>query len=148
MKQTIQALCLLGAAAFGLSAQTIVAEANLGIQGNKTNTLLYAIPSGDNGMYRISCYVVLTQAASTSSVLPSCGVAYYDNDTAVLEQVPFTLTSALNTVGLNSATFGADTEVFNPTQAGGIYWYTVGYASVGATVMLYDVHVRLEYLGA
>lgn len=109
----------------------------------------YAIPAGLGGMYQVSCYTVATQAATSSSTLPACGLRWTDEDTGV---VPATITmlgtSAANTVGTTGAV-----QYYNPilpikaAASTNVQYVTSGYASSGATPMQFAIHLKVEYLG-
>lgn len=103
------------------------------------------------GTYRLSCYVVITTAATTSSTMPSCSALWTDSDSSAAETVQITTTSAANTVGTNSLsvanTGGAGVAVFQVKSVSNVQFQTSSYASTGGTAMQYAVHVKLEYLG-
>lgn len=120
----------------------------------------YTVPTAQGGFYRVSCYNVVTTAATTSSTMPSCQVVWTDDDANVaIAAVTFTPTSTGNTVGTtNSVACPATcTNATNNNQNGGIVVNakagtniqvpTTGYASTGATAMQYANHVKIEYLG-
>ena len=97
------------------------------------------------GLYRVSCYTVLTTAGTTSSTLPQCAFQFTDADTGVQSaylQITGNLSS--NIVG-TTQTQGFYT--FNAKAGTTIQYATLNYASSGATPMAYAIHVRLEYLG-
>lgn len=111
-------------------------------------TNFYTTSSNQSGLYKISCYTVVTQAATTSSTLPSCQYSWTDKDTGVVE--PFSiLTSAnsANTIGATGAGSVFDTETISAAASSNIRVQATGYASSGATPMLYALHVKIEYLG-
>ena len=123
---------------------------------NIAATALYTVPVGSGGMYRFSAYAVITQAATTSSVLPQVGVEWTDSDTGVDTGTGngafATALDSTNIVGRHGQGWGASgnlgTVVIN-VQAGSVIKYlTSGYSSTGATPLQYAVHVKLEYLGA
>lgn len=94
------------------------------------------------GLYRVSCMLVITQAATTSSTLPDCRVQWNEATTTVAQNTQLTTTSATNVLGQISPT---QTPTFVYTNGGtNINWSTTGYASVGATPMQYGVHLRIE----
>lgn len=144
----------------GLAAE--VAKADQTVQAaNISATTLYAVPAAGAGLYRVSCYVVVTQAASTSSTMPNCQITWTDNDSNTANTtVSVTPTSTGNTVGTTNSTAcpATCTSTFPASQTGGILidarastniqYATAGYASTGGTVMQYAVHVRLEWLGS
>jgi len=120
---------------------------------NIANTTLYTVPTNSAGMYRLSGYVVITQAATTSSVLPRILFQFTDLDTGVLvNQGVLTVTNSNNTVGTNSSTGGTSSSISPNTflvPVGGVIKYQLdSYASSGATPMQFAVHIKLEYLGS
>ncbi len=119
-----------------------------GLAANVGQTVAYTVPSGSPGWYRLSCYVVLTQAATTSSTLPTCQMNFYDNDTGVQKTVTLTYGGQTqNTVGLNGNNGSPAGTAPVYAGAGAINYYTVNYASSGAMPMQYALHVKVEYLG-
>ncbi len=119
-----------------------------GLAANVGQTVAYTVPSGSPGWYRLSCYVVLTQAATTSSTLPTCQMNFYDNDTGVQKTVTLTYGGQTqNTVGLNGNNGSPAGTAPVYAGAGAINYYTSSYASSGATAMQYAMHVKVEYLG-
>lgn len=130
----------------------LVAKADQTAQAaNIGTTILYAVPPNGTGMYRVSAYIMTTQAASVSSSLPQVQIQYTDNDTG--NQTGFfqlTGTQAGNGVGFLGAAlaqlpFGG---VMNCKAGTNINYNTTGYASSGVTPMQYAIHIKLEYLGA
>lgn len=113
-----------------LSAQ--VADANV--------PAFYAVPV--SGMYRVSAYVVLTQAATTSSVMPGCSVSYTEQITSQAVQDIITLSANTNLVGLHTG----GSVIIQASQGTNIGYVTSGYASVGATPMQYAIRVKIEFL--
>ncbi|MGH9352945.1 MAG: hypothetical protein ACRD2G_12420, partial [Terriglobia bacterium] len=104
------------------------------------------------GMYRFSCYVVLTTAATTSSTLPGCYVQYQDADTSVLEYQQVTANNqTANTVGLvgnpacgQSPSTACEDFIFRAAAGVPIKYALSGYASSGTTAMQYAAHIVLE----
>src|SRR6266567_8121424 len=92
-----------------------------------------------SAIYTITCYVVTTQAATTSSTLPTCSVVYTDADSNVTETLVVTATSALNTLGQIGGT-GVQNETISPKPGSVLQLQTSGYASSGATPMQYALH--------
>jgi hypothetical protein len=105
------------------------------------NPVIYQL----GGMYRMECYVITTQAATTSSTMPSCAVTYTDADTgSSVGPITVSATSGANAVG----TIGAETNYWFHAKPSTAISYTVaGYVSSGATPMQYAVHATLEYVG-
>lgn len=134
------------------NAVAVVARADATAQGaNIGATTLYAVPASGAGTYRASCYVVITQAATTSATMPSCFVAWTDKDTNASTGNDASKLYANNTVGTNTAALGdpgwSGTLVIQAKASTNIQFQTASYASVGATPMQYAVHVKVEYLG-
>ena len=134
----------------GFVMPQVVAKADATAQAaNITTTTLYAVPASGAGTYRMSAYVVITQAATTSSTLPAVNAVWTDNDTAVVETFPITATATGNTVGLPNSSVPASMApfVFSVKASTNIQYSTTNYASVGGTPMQYALHIKLEYLG-
>jgi hypothetical protein len=135
----------------GLGQPIIVAVADATAQAaNIGTTPLYTVPASGAGMYRLSCYVVLTRAATTSSTLPGCYVVYTDKDSSVSNgNAQATVTSTGNTVGTTAGSNGTGLGqiVMNAAASSTINYVVTGYTSVGATTMQYAVHIKLEYVG-
>jgi len=120
------------------SYNAVAQSANIGA------TTLYAIPVGQAGLYRVSAYAVVTQAATTSSTLPNVGILWTDSDSSVaLLANTVTPTNTANAPGA----FGPGDIVINANAGTNIQFQTSNYASSGATPMQYAVHLRVEYLG-
>ncbi len=122
--------------------------ARTGLAANISPTLAYTVPSGSPGWYKVSCYTVITQAATTSSTLPLCVINFNDADTGVNNYLTLTQTKTNNTVGTNGTSgvsYSGTTAVY--AGAGAINYYTSSYASSGTTPMQYALHVKVEYLG-
>lgn len=128
-----------------LTAVPVIAEVNLTTQaGNLGPTTFYAVPSIGAGIYRFHCYIVETQAATSSSTTPLCNAVFTDLDTSVAETISTGSGSGANTVGTLNNAFPTYLNVKASTN---IQYSTSSYASSGATPMQYALHIRLEYLG-
>lgn len=127
------------------AGQTVYASSNAVTQSANINaTTIYAVPADGAGMYRVSAYAVVTQAATTSSTLPNVGVLWTDNDANVaLSANNVTPTNAANAPGA----FGNGDVVISARANTNIQFQTSNYASSGATPMQYAVRLRLEFLG-
>ena len=137
-------------ATVGPGVAAIVAKADQTAQAaNIAATTLYAVPAGGAGTYRASCYVVTTQAATTSSTLPSCQFNFTDNDTNLVEVSIVSQNSTANTLGVVGAVAAniVAFPIFQVRPSTNIQYQTNGYLSVGATPMQYAIHIKLEYLG-
>jgi len=127
------------------ASQTVYASSDAVNQSaNISATTIYAVPAGRGGLYRVSAYGVVTQAATTSSTLPNIGVLWTDNDTNVaLLANTMTPTNSANALGA----FSPGDQVISVREGTNIQFQTSNYASSGATPMQYAVHLRVEFLG-
>lgn len=136
-----------GAHIVGVTAATAIA-ANQTAQAANIGATTLTTPSA-NGFYRFSCYIVLTQAATTSSVMPGCQVGFTDADSGVAETMGILASgNNANLAGSLSSELVVS-SLFNPhgffAKSGvAITYATTGYSSTGATPMQYAIHVRLE----
>jgi hypothetical protein len=148
----LQAVNTDGSGNISIAGTPIVAKADLlAQQATVSPTTLYTVPANAGGMYRISAYSVVTQAATTSSALPGVLVTWTDNDTNFSEFFNLSNSNSTNTVGAISTSpnggFPSSPSTINVKPGTVIQYSTSTYASVGATPMLYAVHIKLEYLG-
>jgi hypothetical protein len=115
-------------------------SANLG-----TQTLFSSAPAA--GLYRTTCYIVITRAATTSSTTPNCALVYTkEGDTAgsgALGWFSGGITSNVVGQGVNAT----DDNTVRLQAGSNLQLSTVNYASSGATTMQYAIHVRVFYLG-
>jgi hypothetical protein len=126
----------------------IVAKADAVAQAaNIGTTTLYPVPVSGAGMYRFTNTINVTQAATTSSTLPAVQLRWTDGDASVAQVQNQQVTNSANTLGAIGISPASFTSVFYAAASTNIQYDTTGYASVGATVMQYAVHVKLEYLG-
>src|SRR6185437_13107978 len=101
------------------------------------------------GTYRVTCNIVVTTAATTSSTLPLCAVTWTDPDAnAAGTPNGFTNTNTANVVGAGPSqpTAGGGEAILNAKAGTNINYLTSGYVSSGVTAMQYAVHFKLEYL--
>lgn len=126
------------------SYNSVGASANLSATSFFTaqapNALGVAPYSLGAGKYRFLCYEVET-ATGTSSVLPSCGVAWTDQDSGTSETIAaVAATNSGNTVGA----FTQGSAIIS-IKAGGI----VSVSTAGGTYagMTYNIRAGIEYLG-
>jgi hypothetical protein len=132
----------------GLGLQRVAGTSATVQAANIGATTLLTVPANVTGAYRLSCYVVETQAATTSSTLPACNAIFTDNDSSTVETIAMTTSPTTNTVGTVGAIAATGLLSFQAKQATNIQFSTTGYASVGGTVMQYAIRVKLEFLGA
>jgi alpha-D-ribose 1-methylphosphonate 5-triphosphate diphosphatase PhnM len=117
----------------GNNVDSTAQSANIG------TTTLVSSPSA--GGYRVSCYIVLTQAATSSSTLPQIQITWQDFDTGV------TKTANVTASGITTNTIGdySQGDIVISAAAATISYSTTGYASSGVTPMQYKIHIRTEY---
>lgn len=115
----------------------------------KTATTLFT--PAVSGMYRISIYLQVTRAATTSSVLGGTNgtvITFTEPDGNVAQSVTAELStqagaSATTNAGNTTTTVLYGTVVVNAKAAVAIQ-YAIDYTSVGATTMQYAAHLRCE----
>ncbi len=132
------------------SANDKVADANFltlatfdatGQAANIASTLLYAVPANAPGnLYCVSGIATVTQAATTSSTLPSIVISYTDGDTGNAMSLTLTPTSTGNSL----TTLASSSAAINAKPGTNVNVSTTGYASSGTSAMNYSAHVRLE----
>lgn len=117
----------------------------------KTTTTLYT-PAA-TGMFRVSVYLQITTAASTSSVLGGTTgvvITYNDGDGNVTQTDTVALMTTAGAIGLNSSTNTTATNLNGSTiiyaRTGVAIQYAIDYTSVGITAMVYAAHLKLEAL--
>lgn len=127
------------------SGGTAVTKIDLTAQSANIGATTILTP-GANGFYRISAYVICTQAASISSTLPTATVSFTDADSSTAQINALTSTSTANTVGQQGAeaTGTNDNHWFYAKGGVAISYSTNSYASNGATPMQFALHIRLE----
>lgn len=102
------------------------------------------------GQFRLSWNAKVTQAATTNSTLGPLTVLYVDPDG--VQQ--FITAAAQNSAGTIETTDTGNTTttvligipLTLNCKAGSLIQYTTGYASTGATVMAYNLHIKFEAL--
>ena len=144
---TVDAQGIITAIANGSSGVTVPGAADLTAQtANVSATTLYAVPIAKNGTYEITIYLVVSQAATTSSALPDSRIIYTDQDSSATITVPVTSGLTTNT----TSTFAQGTFIVNAKASTNIQ-FDIGqvtpYASVGATSMQFAYHARAVFLG-
>lgn len=111
---------------------------------NISATDFVAAASTLDGAYRISISIIVTQAASSSSTLPSVVLTWTDEVNSTSQT--FTLTPASPT-GNALTTYAQGTLFLNAKVGFAIQYATSSYASSGGTPMQYALTLRVEYLG-
>jgi hypothetical protein len=144
---TVDAQGIITAAANGTGGGvTIPGVVNLSTQtANITATTLYATGVSGAGTYIITVYLVVSQAASSSSTLPDSQIIYTDQDSGASITVPVTSGLTTNT----TSTFAQATFIVNAKASTNIQYSTgqvTPYASSGGTPMQYAAHFRAVFL--
>ncbi len=127
-------------------AQFVSGSANLTTQtANIAATTLLA--TGTNaGLYVITVYMIVSQAATSSSTLPDSRLIWTDQDSGATITAPVTPGLSTNT----TSTFAQATFIVNAKASTNIQ-FDVGqitaYASSGATPMQFSYRARAVYLG-
>jgi len=115
-------------------------DAKLAQSANVNAPAAYAVTA--SGTYRVSTYVVMTRAATTSATLPGVSVSYTEATTGAAVADNASLSAAINQIGAHSG----GSVVIQAQQGSNIGYLTSNYASTGATTMQYDVRVVIERL--
>lgn len=107
---------------------------------NISATTIVATPAP--GLYRVAGYISVSQAASSSSTLPSIVLAWTDQDSGQLMSLTLTPTNAGNVL----TTVQENDAILSVNSSTDIQFSTTGYASSGGTPMQYSIHMRVEAL--
>ena len=121
-----------------------VASVDLTAQAaNVAATTAYAVPT--SGLYRVSVYMIVSQAASSSSTLPDSRIIFTDEDSSATITIPVTSALSTNT----TSTFVQASYIVN-AKTGTNLQYDIGqvtaYASSGGTPMQFAYRLRVEAL--
>jgi hypothetical protein len=141
---TVDAQGIITAVANGSSGPVITPVNLLTQTANVSATNLLA--SASAGTYLVTVYLVISQAATTSSALPDSRIIYTDNQSGATITVP--VTSSLTTNLLT--TFAQSTFIVNAKATTAIQFdigQVTAYASVGGTPMQFAYHARAVFLG-
>jgi hypothetical protein len=127
-------------------SQFVNGSANLTAQvANVSATTLLATGTSA-GLYMITIYLVVSQAASTSSTLPDSRIIFTDQDSSAV--ITTAVTSSLTT---NTTSTFAQASFFVNAKAATNIQFDIGqvnaYASVGGTPMQFAYRARAVYLG-
>lgn len=129
-----------------VAADFLAASANLTTQtANVAATTI--VSTGTNaGLYRVTVYTVVSQAASTTSTLPDSQIIFTDRDSSATITANLTSGDSGNT----TSTFAQATFIVNANASTNIQ-YAIGqvtaYASSGGTPMQFAYRIRVEFLG-
>lgn len=103
------------------------------------------------GLFRVSIYLQVTTAASTSSVLGGATgvvITYNDGDGNVAQSNTAALSTTAGAIAITSATNTTATNLEGTmviyARTGVAIQYAIGYTSVGITAMQYAAHLKVE----
>ena len=108
--------------------------------GRSADATLNLFNSGTGGIFRISVNIVVTQAATSSSTLPSLSVVWTDADSSQSLSLQLTPTDTGNLL----TTVHSGTAIIYPLANSTVQLSISGYASSGATPMKFSLHIRAE----
>src|SRR6266478_3387900 len=121
--------------------------ANRTAQGaNVTATTLFAVGASGAGVYRVSVYIVVSRAATTSSTLPDSRITYTDQDS----NATITVNATPADTGNSTSIFQQFTLVVNAKASTNIQYdigQVTGFASLGGTSMQFAYRARAEFVG-
>jgi hypothetical protein len=98
------------------------------------------VGASNGGIYRVSAYIIVTQAATTSSTLPQVNIIFTDADNSTSQTLVLTPTNTGNVL----TTFENSTNVINAKLSTNVNYSTTGLTTVGATALNYALHLRIE----
>lgn len=117
----------------------------------KTTTTMFT--PGSDGMYRISVYLQVTTAASTSSVLGGATgvvIQFQDGYGNITQTDTVALATTAGAIAINAAGNTTATNLHGSIEiyakASGAITYAIGYTSVGVTPMQYAARLMIEAL--
>jgi hypothetical protein len=133
----------------GDGAWARLAVTALDVTGNTANigstAITPALSPGQTGMYRISVYCIVAQAATTSSTLPDCLISWVDGSNTTTQTIDFVSSAP---TGNTLTTYFQGSVVVHLNSAHVALTYQTGsvtsYTSVGGVVMKYDLFIRVE----
>lgn len=113
---------------------------------NLAATTVYAVPASGVGLYRMTYYVIVNRAATSSSTLPDIQLTWTDQDNSTLQTVSFVSASpTANTL----TTMFSGTQVMSAKASTNVQYQlgaNTAYASSGVTTMQYSVRLKVEAL--
>jgi hypothetical protein len=102
-------------------------------------TNAYVVPA--DGMYRVSAFIGINRAATTSSTMPALWITFQSAD-GLGTPTFLTNTDAANT----TSTAATNISYFKAAAGSSIVYKTLGYASTGGTSMQYTIHIVVEQM--
>lgn len=112
------------------------------------STLLYTVPATQGGMYKITFYLKVTRAATTSSVLGGLTITFTDATDSVSQSFVALGTNQAGAAGItntgNTTTSALQGDVIINAKAGTAVNFTIAYTSVGGTTMQFEAHLVIN----
>lgn len=128
----------------GNGVPSLVATVDLTAQGaNIGATTLYSVPASGAGLYRVTLYISITRAATTSSTMPSTAITYTDAESSAIHTTTTTATAAGNSI---TASFAQSSYILYAKASTNIQYTLASFATSGATSMQFNLHVKCEAL--
>lgn len=134
-----------GSTSSGWQQGSILADCFPAGTANLAATSLYTSNGTPSAL--VTCQVILSRAATTSSTLPQCVIGWTDAFTGVAQSVTITPAWASGTIGCSGSTTNTlgnscqGSILITPSNASNVTFSTVNYASSGATSMQYSLNV-------
>src|SRR6267378_3576145 len=120
---------------------------NLATQGaNVAATNLFSVGASGAGLYRVSGYIIVSRAATTSSTLPDSRIIYTDQDSGAT----ITIKTTPGDTGNTTSTLQQFTFVVNAKASTNIQFdigQVTAFASSGGTSMQFAYRARVEFIG-
>lgn len=142
-----------GVTTVGAGVPSEVATVDLTGQNATINTTtLYAVPAGGAGMYQVNWYAKVTTVAGVSSQLGPLRIDWTDATDSVAQNqagMPAEIAASVATSNSGNTTsaylMGFSTVIW--AKASTNITYAMTYVSNAAAAMIYELHIKLEYLG-
>jgi hypothetical protein len=130
-----------------LSASSLTSFQSINLTAQNANISPTSWFTATAGLYRISSYIIVEQAASVSSTMPDTQIVWVDRDSGAT----ITANVTAGNTGNTTSTFAQASTIINPAASSAVKYATgqvTAYASSGATPMLYNYRLRAEFIGA
>lgn len=112
------------------------------------STLLYNVPATQGGMYKITFYLKVTRAATTSSTLGALTITFTDATDSVAQSVVAlggTQAGVAGTTNAGNSTVSIlQGRVSVNAKAGTAINLAIAYVSAGATTMQFEAHLVVQ----
>jgi len=101
-----------------------------------------------SGLYRISVYLKVTRAATTSSTLGALTIAFTDASDSVAQSLVVGLRTEAGATATTNAGNATSSKLVGQcivnAKAAVAITYAIAYVSSGTTTMLYEAHLKVE----